>query len=92
MLKLLILNHRLINVYTQESADWISWSDVDVSYDGREWLHLFGSACLKNLPDFLNKSQSHKANGSDPSCWDCQPPVVINDGMPYSDLLATTDG
>ena len=51
-----------INTYAPEMVDIIAGADIDVSCDGKHWLHLFGSYCLKHEDPFY-AHQSPQSRG-----------------------------
>lgn len=45
-------NDETITVFGKNSQN-IEGQDLDVSYDGKEWFHLFGESCMKGAPPFI---------------------------------------
>jgi hypothetical protein len=41
-----------INLETSEQSEIISAADIDVSYDGKRWFHLFVPQCLRHEKPF----------------------------------------
>ncbi len=70
----------LLVMFGPEAED-ISYHDIDVSYDGKKWVHLFGPSCLKNEEPFANEikrqcGQPHAAPMSGATRTIPNPPLV----------------
>ena len=49
-------NDRFWNIWATKDVEVISEHDIDVSYDGKKWFHLFGDdPCAKHSEPFLNE-------------------------------------
>jgi hypothetical protein len=48
-------NDDTITVFGKNSQN-IEGQDLDVSYDGKKWFHLFGESCMMGAPQFKMKN------------------------------------